>query len=148
MSPLFYFLLLTTPSMALITGFISSLIFIQQISNQWPSNEQVIVVFLLGILGMASGGFIGYVLCSNKIQYGGWSWNCLPDFYTFCGGWIGATMISLLTSYFLATTQHWVNNQGPSNNQILLMCLLILLEVIVWWFYLLLWVKFNKVKNE
>ena len=117
--------------MALVTGFISSLIFRQRISNQWPSNEQVIVVFFLALLGMLAGGFIGYFLCPYKEQPGGWTFNWLPHIFIFFGLWLGATVIPWGMSYLLATTQQWVNNQGPSNDQIFLMWSLIILEIIV-----------------
>ena len=138
-----YFLLFATPSMASVAGFYSSLIFIQRISNQWPSDVQVIVVFFLAILGMVAGDFIGYFLCPNKVHYGGWEFNWLPDIFIFFGRWIGATMIPLLTSYFLATTQQWVNNQGLSNDQILFVWSLIILEIIIGiiWLYFLYWIN-------
>ena len=133
MSLLLYFLLLAIPSIASVAELIISLIFIEWISNQWPSNEQIIVVFFVTILGTVVGGVIGYISSPYKKNPGGWEWKCIPEFYTCLGGWIGATIISLLTSSFLATTQQWVNSQWPANDQILLMCLLIILEIIVGW---------------
>ncbi len=133
MSLLPLFLAWATPFLAFAAGFISSLIFIQLISNQWPSEGLVIVVFLATLLGTLGGGFIGYVLCPYKEQPGGWAWNCLPCIFISFGQWLGATIIPLLTSYFLATTQQWVNNLWPSSEQIFLIFLLILLEVIVGW---------------
>ena len=145
MSLLPLFLAWATPFLALPIGFIGSLIFMQQISNQWPSNELVIVVFLATLLGMVVGSFIGYVLCPIKEQTGGWAWNCLPDIYIFFGRWLGATIIPLLTSYFLAKTQQWINNLWPSSEQIFLIFLLILLEVIVGWLNPL---QLSEMRNE
>lgn len=128
---LLYFLVLATPFLALPAGFISSLIFIQLISNQWPFDGLVIVVFLATVLGMLAGGFIGYALCPNKTQPGGWAWNCLPDIYIFFGRWLGATIIPFIMSYFLTTTQQWVHNQLPSNDDIFLVFSLILIGEII-----------------
>ncbi len=132
---LLYFLALATPFLALPVGFISSLIFIQLISNQWPFEGLVIVVFLATLLGTIAGGFIGYLLCPRKEQPGGWTWNCLPAIFISFGQWLGATIIPLLTSYFLATTQQWAHNQRPSDDDIFLVFSLILIVIIVFlWF--------------
>ena len=127
----------STPLAALVTGFISSLIFIEMISSQSPSNEQVIVVFFFALLGMVAFGFISYFLCPYKGQPGGWSWNGLPTIFTFFGMWFGATVIPWGMSYILATTQQWVNNPWPSSEQIFLIFFLILVAVIVKWLVLL-----------
>ncbi len=142
MSLLPLFLAWATPFLALPIGFMGSLIFMQQISNQWPSNELVIIVFLATVLGMVVGSFIGYVLCPIKEQPGGWAWNCLPDIYIFFGRWLGATIIPLLTSYFLATTQQFVHNQPPSDDDIFLVFSLTLIgEIIMGIFFVRSWEK-------
>ena len=133
----------STPLVAFVTGFISSVILIELISNQSPSNEQVIVVFFLTLLGMVAGGLIGYFLCPYKGQPGGWSFNFLPSIFIFFGLWLGGTVIPWQMSYLLATTQQWVNNPWPSSEQIFLIFLLILVVVIVWWLTLLKWIEMN-----
>ncbi len=131
MSLLPLFLAWATPFLAFAAGFISSLIFIQLISNQWPSEGLVIVVFLATLLGTLGGGFIGYVLCPYKEQPGGWAWNCLPCIFISFGQWLGGTIMPLLTSYFLATTQQWVHHQRSYGNDIFLIFSLILIGELI-----------------
>ena len=84
-------------------GFVGALRFLQGISNQPPSNGDLMAVFFAAIIGAIAGGSIGNISCPNNSQRGGWEWNMLSFFYTTWGLTLGVIIASFWMSYTMAT---------------------------------------------